>query len=78
MLRLECILIITNTNQEGVLPLYSDITLVKCPSSHGQNKAKMRFLKNVRTHYLHVRHKYSTFFRKNALCALYYSTSIVM
>ena len=53
MLRLECITIDTNTNQEGVPPHYSDITLVKCPSSQGQNKAKMRFLKKyVRTHFV--------------------------
>lgn len=34
----------TNTNQKSTLPFYSYFRFVKCPSSHGWNKAKMRFL----------------------------------
>ena len=45
--------------------------IVSCRSSRQRNKAKMRFLKYVRTHYLRVRYKYSTFFWKNALCEIY-------
>ena len=41
--------------------------IVSCRSSRQRNNAKMRFLKNVRTHYLHARHEYSTIFWKNTL-----------
>ena len=41
--------------------------IVSCRSSRQRNKAKMRFLKYVRTRRLRVRYKYSTFFWKNAL-----------
>ena len=48
----------------------SRLLLVKCPILRSRNKAKIRFLKYVCTLYLRVRHKYSTFFWKNALIAI--------
>ena len=41
------------------------LLLVKCPILRSRNKAKMRFLKYVCTHYLRVRHKYNTISNNN-------------